>query len=71
MFAHVPESKAGKSRLHLDLVVADIEETTQQVGQLGGRWFEPGTARELEGFTWRCMADPEGNEFDIHVLPPA
>jgi hypothetical protein len=23
----------------------------------------------LEGFRWRCMADPEGNEFDIDVLP--
>ena len=29
------------------------------------------TTRELEGFIWRCMADPEGNEFDIDVLPPA
>jgi hypothetical protein len=37
----------------------------------GGQWLEPGTTRELEGFTWRCMADPEGNEFDIDVLPPA
>jgi hypothetical protein len=27
--------------------------------------------RELEGFLWRCMADPEGNEFDINVLPGA
>jgi hypothetical protein len=37
---------------------------------LGGRWLEPGNNRELEGFRWRCMADPEGNEFDIDVLPP-
>jgi hypothetical protein len=22
-----------------------------------------------QGFQWRCMADPEGNEFDIDVLP--
>ena len=27
------------------------------------------TTRDLEGFSWRCMADPEGNEFDIDVLP--
>jgi hypothetical protein len=26
--------------------------------------------RELEGFQWRRMADPEGNEFDLDVLPP-
>jgi hypothetical protein len=36
-----------------------------------GRWLEPGNTRELEGFRWRCMADPEGNEFDIDVLPGA
>jgi hypothetical protein len=36
----------------------------------GGRWLEPGNTRELEGFRWRCMTDPEGNEVDIDVLPP-
>jgi hypothetical protein len=36
----------------------------------GGRWLEPGRTRELEGFRWRLMADPDGNEFDIDVLPP-
>jgi predicted enzyme related to lactoylglutathione lyase len=70
-FQRVTEHKAGKNRLHLDLVVADIDEATKEVERLGGRWLEPGTTRELEGFTWRCMADPEGNEFDIDVLPPA
>ena len=51
-FRRVPEAKAGKNRVHLDLVVD-----------------EPGTTWELEGFRWRCMADPEGNEFDLDVLP--
>ena len=37
--------------------------------KLCGRWPEPGTTRELEGFRWRCMADPEGNESGIDVLP--
>ena len=68
-FQRVPEAKAGKNRLHLDLVVDDLDEATAEVEKLGGRWLEPGTARELEGFRWRCMADPEGNEFDIDVLP--
>jgi predicted enzyme related to lactoylglutathione lyase len=70
-FQRVTERKTGKNRLHLDLVVGDIDEATKEVERLGGRWLEPGTTRELEGFTWRCMADPEGNEFDIDVLPPA
>ena len=54
---------------HTEHVLPDIDEATQEVECLGGRWLEPGTTRELDGFTWRWMADPEGNEFDIDVLP--
>jgi len=68
-FQRVPEAKAGKNRVHLDLVVDDLDAATAEVEQLGGRWLEPGKTRELEGFQWRCMADPEGNEFDLDVLP--
>jgi predicted enzyme related to lactoylglutathione lyase len=68
-FQRVPEAKAGKNRVHLDLVVDDLDAATAVVEQLGGRWLEPGKTRELEGFQWRCMADPEGNEFDLDVLP--
>jgi predicted enzyme related to lactoylglutathione lyase len=69
-FQQVPEAKAGKNRVHLDLVVEDLDASTAEIEQLGGSWLEPGNTRELEGFQWRCMADPEGNEFDIDVLPP-
>lgn len=68
-FQRVPEAKAGKNRLHLDLVVEDLEKATAEIESLGGRWLEPGNTRELEGFRWRIMADPEGNEFDIDVVP--
>ena len=68
-FQRVGEEKAGKNRLHLDLIVEDLDEATAEIETLGGRWLEPGLTRELEGFRWRCMADPEGNEFDIDVLP--
>lgn len=68
-FQKVTEGKSGKNRVHLDLVVSDLDESTGEIEGLGGRWLEPGTTRELEGFSWRCMADPEGNEFDIDVLP--
>jgi predicted enzyme related to lactoylglutathione lyase len=68
-FQRVAEEKAGKNRLHLDLIVTDLDAATSEVEALGGRWLEPGSTRELEGFRWRCMADPEGNEFDIDVLP--
>ena len=59
----VPEAKLGKNRAHFDIVVEDLDASTTRVGQLGGRWIEPGKTHELEGFRWRCMADPEGNEF--------
>jgi predicted enzyme related to lactoylglutathione lyase len=68
-FQRVGEGKAGKNRLHLDLVVENLDQATAEVESLGGRWLEPGRTRELEGFVWRCMADPEGNEFDIDVMP--
>jgi predicted enzyme related to lactoylglutathione lyase len=69
-FQRVPEQKVGKNRVHLDLVVEDLDAATAEIEALGGRWLEPGTTRDLEGFQWRIMADPEGNEFDIDVLPP-
>src|SRR5450631_354073 len=70
-FQRVTETKTGKNRLHLDLIVQDLDAATAEVETLGGRWVEPGNTRELEGFRWRWMADPEGNEFDIDVLTPA
>ncbi len=68
-FQRVGEVHSGKNRLHLDLIVEDLDRATAEVESLGGQWLEPGSTRELEGFRWRCMADPEGNEFDIDVLP--
>ena len=56
----VPEAKSGKNRAHFDVVVDDLDEATGRVEELGGRWIEPGETHELEGFSWRCMAGPEG-----------
>jgi predicted enzyme related to lactoylglutathione lyase len=66
----VPEAKSGKNRAHFDVVVDDLDGATTQVEELGGRWIEPGTTHELEGFSWRCMADPEGNEFCLYLMAP-
>ncbi|HTR71008.1 MAG TPA: VOC family protein [Mycobacteriales bacterium] len=68
-FQKVPEPKTGKNRLHLDLVVDDLDHATDRITALGGAWSEPNMTHELEGFLWRCMADVDGNEFDIDVLP--
>src|SRR5207249_8036236 len=70
-FQRVPERKSGKTRIHLDLAVGDLDEATKAIEELGGAWIERGNTREVEGFRWRCMADPEGNEFDIATTQSA
>jgi len=52
----------GRNRLHLDFGVGDLEAATERVKGLGGSLIEEHT---IDGFTWRVMADPEGNEFCI------
>jgi hypothetical protein len=66
----VPEPKAGKNRAHLDIVVDALDGPTAQVEALGGTWLEPRITHELEGFSWRCMADPDGNEFCLYLMAP-
>jgi hypothetical protein len=63
-FARVPEGKAGKNRLHLDLNATDREqeEEVRRLLDLGARHADVGQAgRE----SWVVLADPEGNEFCV------
>jgi len=70
VFQRVPEPKVGKNRLHLDVLVDDLDEATARAVALGGRWVEPGnTCESSRGLRWRCMADPEGNELCIWTQP--
>jgi predicted enzyme related to lactoylglutathione lyase len=62
-FQRVPEAKQGKNRLHLDLVVDDLDDATARAVGDGGWW--DGEEHEMAGFRWRCLRDPEGNEFDL------
>ncbi|ONK10230.1 VOC family protein [Streptomyces sp. MP131-18] len=55
-FQLVPEPKAGKNRLHLDLSAPDAETEITRLTGLGARVTE----RHPE---WTVMIDPEGNEF--------
>jgi predicted enzyme related to lactoylglutathione lyase len=63
-FQRVPEAAGEKNRIHLDLSVDDLEAATAAVLALGGTW-PGGVERRLEDFTWRTLADPEGNVFDL------
>lgn len=57
----VPEGKAGKNRVHLDLTLPDVEEGVRRIEALGGRllnWVhDPGMPPYV------VCADPDGNEF--------
>lgn len=59
----VSEAKPVKNRMHLDLLVDDLDVATARIVELGGSW--PGGAHTLHEFSWRTVLDPEGNEFDI------
>ena len=61
----VGEATGGRRRLHLDSTVADLDAAQAHIEELGGSYVEE---HEVPGFTWRVMADPEGNEFCI-ALP--
>ena len=62
-FQRVPESKSMKNRVHLDLHVEDMDDAIKRIRELGGSVVSE--ERELDGYRWRVMADPEGNEFCI------
>ena len=55
----VPERKVTKNRVHLDLEVEDLDETTRWVHEHGGSTVAD---HETDGVRWRIVADPEGNE---------
>ncbi|MGZ4114999.1 MAG: VOC family protein [Actinomycetota bacterium] len=59
-FQRVPEAKTGKNRVHLDITVEDVEEATRRVEELGDSRL--GGLREMDGYRWQVVADPEGNE---------
>jgi predicted enzyme related to lactoylglutathione lyase len=63
-FQRVPEVAGEKNRIHLDVSVDDLDAATERVLALGGSW--PGEVEQrLDDFTWRTLADPEGNVFDV------
>ena len=64
LLQRVPESKAGKNRMHADLHVPDIEAEARRLEALGATRADPEPLRE-HGHAWIRMADPEGNEFCV------
>ncbi|HEX9094719.1 MAG TPA: VOC family protein [Candidatus Dormibacteraeota bacterium] len=61
-FQRVPEAKVTKNRVHLDVAVQDVDVAASRITALGGRRLPHDDYHE-DGYSWRIMADPEGNEF--------
>jgi predicted enzyme related to lactoylglutathione lyase len=66
-FQPVPEEKVGKTRIHLDIWVGDLEAAIRLVRTLGGD--TTGETHVYDEGTVVVMFDVEGNEFCI-VGPP-
>ncbi|HEX6417200.1 MAG TPA: VOC family protein [Acidimicrobiales bacterium] len=62
LFAKVPEPKAAKNRMHVDLVADDREKEVARLVELGAT---RGADHDEYGMRWTVMADPEGNEFCV------
>jgi predicted enzyme related to lactoylglutathione lyase len=69
LLQQVPEAKAQKNRLHLDLRTADLGREVQRVVDLGATVLTAEPVVE-EGWRWHILADPDGNEFCV-LQPPA
>src|SRR4051812_28897353 len=65
---HVPETKTVKNRMHLDLLVEDIEREIQRLEALGASRLTRIATKEF-GQTWFVLAGPEGNEFCVALDP--
>jgi predicted enzyme related to lactoylglutathione lyase len=65
LFVRVPEGKAVKNRVHLDLMPTQQtrDEEVARLLELGATMV--GDHRRADGTGWVVLADPEGNEFCV------
>ena len=64
-FVAVPEHKAGKNRIHLDLTSTSIDDqkgTVERLLELGARHIDIGQGADVPHVV---LADPDGNEFCV------
>jgi len=67
LLQQVPEPKAGKNRMHLDIQVTDVHPEVERLVGLGASIVDP--AHDDAGFLTVLLADPQGNEFCV-IRPP-
>jgi hypothetical protein len=64
LLQRVPEPKAGKNRMHLDIITEDVDIEVERLEVLGARRLHDGI-RSFGPTRWVTMADPEDNEFCV------
>ncbi|HET8561550.1 MAG TPA: VOC family protein [Marmoricola sp.] len=62
LFLRVPEPKAVKNRLHIDLRPDDQQAEVARLESLGARRVDVGQGDDV---SWVVLADPAGNEFCV------
>ncbi len=62
LFLRVPEAKAGKNRLHLEVRPDDQAAEVARLEGLGARRVDVGQGPDA---SWVVMGDPDGNEFCV------
>jgi hypothetical protein len=65
LFTRVPEPKAAKNRMHVDLAAPDVEAEVTRLVELGATRVED---MDEWGYQWTVLRDPEGNEFCVAQL---
>ncbi|HEX4790482.1 MAG TPA: VOC family protein [Actinospica sp.] len=68
LLQRVPEEKAGKNRMHLDLRVANLDEPLERCLRFGAQVLRG--PFDDRGWLTAVLADPEGNELCL-IVPPA
>lgn len=63
VFVRVPEEKAGKNRIHVDLAPHTSLDRDDQVDRLLRLGATRADVGQGPGLTWDVFSDPEGNEF--------
>lgn len=67
LFVRVPDAKATKNRVHLDLLSDDVAADVARAEALGAQRVDVGQ----DAPPWVVLADPEGNELCIVPMPDA
>lgn len=65
-FIQVPEAKAAKNRVHVDLTADDQQAEVRRLTALGAAQV---SEHDEWGAVWTVMTDPEGNEFCVGQRP--